>query len=260
MVEAFLPVRAHYPDVPLTGPAAIDFEYPFLLAALKELPNGFRFSALSHHLYVDRRGAPENAQRGYDSLRKFALARAIAQWSDHCEDRFIVSETNWPLVGTGVYSPVGAPYESPGKRRNDPSVSEDDYGHFMIRYLLIALCSGLVDAVYWWRLVARGYGLVDDTDPQNWRERPAYRMLQFFLQSVGNSRFVRHETPGTASSVYWFDNPDGSHTGIAYTHGDAEAWELPPGEIQLFDSQGNRIDATNHTIQLHGEPIYIFAK
>jgi tRNA A-37 threonylcarbamoyl transferase component Bud32 len=259
MMEAFLPVRAHFPEVPITGPAAIDFEYPFLLAALKELPDGLRFSALSHHLYVDRRGAPEHKQAGYDSLRKFALARAIARWSGHCDDRLIISETNWPLAGTGVYSPVGAPYQSPGERRNDPSVSEDEYGHFMIRYLLIALCSGLVEAVYWWRLVARGYGLVDDTDPANWRERPAYRMLQFFLQSVGTSRFVRRETPGPASAVYWFDNPDGTHTGIAYAHGDPEWWPIPPGDTRVFDSEGNRVEMSADTIKLQGEPVYIFA-
>ena len=165
----------------LMGPAVIDFEYHYLMAILRQLPRDFRFQALSQHLYVDRRGAPENRQGPFAAGEKFALARAIAAWAPACEPRLIVSEVNWPLLGTGVWSPVGSPYETPGLRRNDPSVTEQDYADYLIRYLLIALCSGLVERVYWWRLVARGFGLVDDTAPGAWRRRPAYHQLRCFL-------------------------------------------------------------------------------
>ena len=179
-----------YPQITFMGPACIDFEYPFVVAALKQIPENSRFGALSHQLYVDRRGAPENRQGGFSALEKFALARAIARWSTSCEDRFIVSEVNWPIDGTGEYSPVGSPYVSPGERLRDPSVSEDEYADYMLRYLCMAICSGMAERVYWWRLVARGFGLVDDTDHNGWRKRPAFEMLKVFLNATAGSTYT----------------------------------------------------------------------
>ena len=178
-----------FPQITFVGPSCIDFEYAFLVSALNQLPENTSFGALSHQLYVDRRGAPENRQGGFSALEKFALARAIARWSTSCEDRLIVSEVNWPLLGTGEYSPVGSPYVSPGERLNDPSVTEDQYADYMLRYLCMAICSGMVERVYWWRLVARGFGLVDDTDVGNWRKRPAFEMLKEFLKKTDGKIF-----------------------------------------------------------------------
>ena len=192
---------SQYPKITFSGPAVIDFEYPYTVAALAYLPEGFSFGALSHHLYVDRRGAPENRQGRYAALEKFAWGRAIARQSKRCEDRFIVSEVNWPIERTGVYSPVGSPYVSPGPRYNDPSVSEDDYADYMVRYLLIALCSGIVERVFWWRLAAYGYGLVDDSNEEQWRERPAYKMLKQFLAWVGDATFVKRMELDDAGTV-----------------------------------------------------------
>jgi tRNA A-37 threonylcarbamoyl transferase component Bud32 len=189
LVASISVLRSAYPELTLTGPAVIDFEYPCVMAALDCLPAGFSFGALSHHLYVDRRGAPENRQGRFAALEKFALGRAIARVHRHCCDRLIVSEVNWPLRGTGVYSPVGSPYVSAEPRRNDPSVSEDEYADYMIRYLLIALCSGMVERVFWWRLVAYGFGLVDDSNETQWRERPAFKMLKVLLEWVGKTTY-----------------------------------------------------------------------
>ena len=236
-------LRAKYPELTLTGPSVIDFEYPYVLAALDRLPSGFRFCALSHHLYVDRRGAPENRQGRFSSLEKFVLARAIARWSAHCEDRLVVSEVNWPIEGTGVYSPVGSPYVSPGPRFGDPSVSEDDYADFMVRYLLIALCSGMVERVYWWRLVAYGYGLVDDSNDEQWRERPAFDALKTLLKWVGDATFEsRHELNGDGAVGFAFKREDGSQFCVAYTPKGVCEVELPAGGKQ---------------VKLSGRPVYV---
>ncbi len=78
-------------------------------------------SALSHHLYVDRRGAPENPQGPFGTVEKLALAardRAARPAPSACG----VTEMNWPLAGTGAYSPVNRALRAPragadGRRR-----------------------------------------------------------------------------------------------------------------------------------------------
>ena len=193
------PVRAsliQYPEAKITGPACIDFEPHALAALLELLPADFRFHALSQHLYVDRRGAPENAQGPFDLVGKCALLRAYARAHRFADDRLIVSETNWPILGTGVWSPVNSPYETLDPRQNDPSVSEEDYAAYMARYFLLALASGHVSRVYWWRLAARGFGLIDDTDPAAWRPRPAFHALHVLLEKLGDATFSKKlETP-----------------------------------------------------------------
>lgn len=193
-----------YPQIPLWGPAGIDFEFPRILPLLDRLPEGMRWSAYTHHLYVDRRGAPENGQSGYDTVGKLAMARAVARLHPACEDRVVVSEVNWPLAGTGVWSPVGSPYQSPGPRHNDPSVDEDTYADYMRRYFLLALCSGMADRVYWWNLAAHGFGLIDDRAEGGWRPRPAYHVFKELVEKMREATFVEREGDG-AEARYRFE-------------------------------------------------------
>ena len=193
------PVRSsliQYPEAKITGPACIDFEPHALGALLDRLPRDLPFHALSHHLYVDRRGAPENFQGPFDTVGKCALLRAYARTHGFADDRLLITEVNWPLLGAGVWSPVNSPYETLDPRQNDPSVDEETYAAYLARYLLLTLASGHVRRVYWWRLAARGFGLVDDADPAAWRPRPAFFALQTLLQKLSGAVFARRlETP-----------------------------------------------------------------
>jgi hypothetical protein len=258
LVEGVSVFRERYPKVLFTGPAVIDFEYPYVAAALKELPDGFDFDALSQLLYVDRRGAPENRQGRFAALEKFALGRAIACHSPKCGDRFIVSEVNWPLEGTGVYSPVGSPYVSPGPRYNDPSVSEDEYADYMLRYLLIALCSGLVERVFWWRLVAYGYGLIDDSNDGNWRERPAFKALESFMRWVGDARFIeRQELNDNGAVGFMFEEKGGNRFMLAYTCTGRAEVALPDGAHSAKDVMGESVKLNDGRIELIGRLVRI---
>lgn len=257
MTRAVATVSEWAADVRFMGPAVIDFEMPDVVGALAHVSPGLHFSALSHHMYVDRRGAPENRQGRFSALEKFALARAIARWSDACDDRLIVSEVNWPLEGTGVYSPVNSPYESHGVRYNDPSVSEDDYADFMLRYLLMALCSGMVERVYWWRLVARGFGLVDDSDSDNWRERPAYSMLRVFLDAVQFASFVGKTTPEPGCHVFTFEGADGQRFALAYCQ-DGQCDIAVPFALQSVQTAlGQTVAWEGGRVTLTGRPVYL---
>ena len=263
LLEATVEAAARFPGVRFTGPAVIDFEYPYLMAALRNVPDGLRFHALSHHLYVDRRGAPENRQNGFSTLEKLALARAIARRSPHCEDRLIVSEINWPLKGTGVYSPVGSPYESPGPRFNDPSVGEQEYADYMVRYLLIAISSGLADRVYWWRLAARGFGLVDVTD-EEMRPRPAYRALQHLLGTLGDSTFVKritipaeHRKIRDSLCLLEFRRGDGEYVVVAYTAGSPCDVDVPFAFERATDAKGNPLESRGSSVRVSGTPLFL---
>lgn len=207
------PVRSsliQYPDARITGPACIDFEPHALAALLERCPPDLRFHALSHHLYVDRRGAPENRQGPFDTVRKCALLRAFARAHRFPDDRLLVTEVNWPLAGTGPWSPVTSPYETLDPRQNDPSVSEEDYAAYMARYLLLTLASGHVSRVYWWRLAARGFGLIDDTQPAAWRPRPAFQLLKDMLARLDGATFSQQ-----------LDTPDGEFA-LEFTRPGAE--------------------------------------
>lgn len=186
-----LEAKKRFPHIHLTGPACIDFDLHSLPALLGEIPKA-SFDALSQHLYVDRRGAPENAQGQFDTVSKCALHRAFARAYKCGNEKIIVSEVNWPLLNTGPWSPVGLLFPNSGPWESPPSVSEDDYAKFMIRYWLLSVASGHVSRLYWWRLSARGYGLIDDTGtPDKWRPRPAFYALKQWIRALSDARFER---------------------------------------------------------------------
>jgi len=271
LMDAVMEAASRFPEVKFMGPAVIDFDYPFLMGALRNLPASLRFGALSHHLYVDRRGAPENPQGMFSALDKFALAKAIAVWSGLCGDKVIISEVSWPLKGTGVFSPVGSPYESPGPRHNDPSVSEDDYADYMLRYVLIALCSGMIERVFWWRLTARGFGLLDDTDAARWRARPAYHALRYFLATLGDGTFLekpdarnglsRQDLPRAEGvHLFMFQRPRGDKVCMAYSSAGRLDVMLPFDCMEVRDALGKPLEpgADRRTISVSGRPVYAF--
>ena len=129
---------------------------------------GLQFDAVSSLLYVDRRGAPENRQLGFDTVDKVLLLKAIAETSRNCPSgRSVITEVNWPLR-EGPHSPAG----------RDVAVDEELQADYLVRYFLLALTTGAVEAAYWWQLIARGYGLIDPGSHGLRRRRPSYVALR----------------------------------------------------------------------------------
>lgn len=254
LLEPIIDLKAAYPALQWMGPAGIDFEYPYVAATLSAVPTGFCFDALSHHLYVDRRGAPENRQGRFNSLDKFALARAVANASGACRDRLVVSEVNWPLADTGVYSPVCSPYLFSGQRVGAPNVHEADYARYMVRYLLQAACSGFVERVYWWRLAAHGFGLVDER-AEPWRLRPAYHAWNRLVEVVGDATFVRNVPVGDTAYLHLFRRPDGEQVGVGYAWRESERSEIPLACERAEWMDGTPLESI--PTQLTGDPVYL---
>ena len=237
-------LRRQYPELTILGPAVNDFEYHYYPPLLARL--GDRIDGLSSHLYVDRRGAPENFQGRFSLLEKCALGRAMAEV--HGRRGFYVTETNWPLQGTGEYSPLAGAYTPRGYAESPLHVDEETYAAFMIRYALISLASGMVERVWWWRLAARGYGLVDDVG--DFRPRPAWAALVQFHRAVGRERFLRREE--RAGAVWWhFEKCTVVHA-LAPT-----VVVMPEDGVAATDLQGRPLTvAPGQPLALAGAPVY----
>ena len=249
MAPAFV-LQEQYPHIKLTGPACIDFEYLPVIAALKSLPKGKVFSALSHLLYVDRRGAPENPQGPFSTLEKCTLLKALTKISPQCEEKVIISEVNWPVENTDIWSPIVCPYVTPKWRAKPSGETDNNYANFMLRYIAIAICSGHVEQVFWWRLSAKGYGLVDDQN--EFTPRPAFNALQYFLVRLGDATFIKKWPSAKDTYVLEFHNAT-QQILMAWTTKN-ESQELAEFDAQkVYDRDGNSIKST----VISEAPIYL---
>ena len=178
LLEQAEAVRADFPGVKFAGPGIIDFEPA---TWIRGLINRRRFSldAASALLYVDRRGGPFGTQYGFFNLaRKLHLWKAVMAVSPRCRRRghtpLFITEYNWPLQGSGDFSPTS----------ENEEVDEDTAAIHLRDYLQVTQDSGLVTRSYFWQLVQRGFGLVDDSSGQL-RKRPAFTVMQKIIQGTG---------------------------------------------------------------------------
>ncbi len=198
-----------YPGVEILGPGVIDFEYQATLAALQRRRPSVEFDAVASLLYVDRRGAPENPQMGLDTIGKVTLLKAICDTARHGSPRSWITEVNWPLW-EGPHSPAG----------RSVSVDEETQANYLTRYYVLALTTGLVERIYWWRLAARGYGLSTFEPDGALRLRPSYWALKTMqTQLNGATSLGPVESPG-GTYVFRFEANGGERL---------VAWALEPG-------------------------------
>lgn len=178
MMAAAAPAREANPAIRWLGPPVIDFEYYFTAHFLAE-PRPFDFDGIAALLYVDRRGSPDNLQYGhFDLARKILLLRAVVQTSSHPDAPIHLTEFNWPLLGSGKHSPAGEHVQT----------DEEGQARYLALYFLTAAATGQVASAFWWQLVARGYGLLDEDDA--WTERRSFRAFRHLLART-RGRVVR---------------------------------------------------------------------
>ena len=227
LVETATPIlRRHRPDALIVGPAVIDFEFNQLSAALN-IPRGrIRFDVVSSLLYVDRRGAPENRQLGFDTVDKVTLLRAIADTS-HCgAPRAWITEMNWALK-EGPHSPTG--------RRS--AVDEDTQANYLVRYFILALAAGFVERVYWWQILARGYGLIDVT-ARGFRRRPSFDALATFVREIEGAWSLGPLATPPSALLYRFQRVDDEVVVGWTTDGHAARVQVPGRIVRVIDRDG----------------------
>ncbi len=227
--------------VNLVGPAVIDFEFHLYPVTLKQIP----FDVVSTLLYVDRTGAPEQAQWGFTLEKKITLLRAIIE-STPCRGRECwITEFNWPLQGMGPYSPA------PGK----PCVSEEDQANYLVRYFLICLTSGAIQRVYWWQLAAKGYGLVDPL-VSPWRRRPSFLAFKTLIKFMEGSVFWGRVFHPEAWILLFRRSQQ--NFAVGWTKQGAIEYDFGFPVEAVWDRDGNRLPPSSPRIKLEPRPKYVF--
>ena len=216
LVDVAADVLRRHAGVELLGPAVIDFELHATVAALNACRD-VGFDVLASLLYVDRRGAPENTQLGFDTVGKVVLLQAIAETSAGVAPRSWITEVNWPLW-EGPHSPAG----------KSVSVSEEVQADYLARFYLLALTTGLVERVYWWQVVARGYGLIapgDDGAPL--RRRPSFAALATLGRELDGAELLGRLEAPPGAHLFHFRRPDGGETVAGWSAGEPCRGRLP---------------------------------
>jgi len=167
-----------FPTITLLGSSVIDFEYYFSIRTLFNFYS-LKFDQFSSLLYVDRRGAPENTQMGFDLTKKLHLLHSLLRLSRKSNNEIVITETNWPITNTAPYAPTS---------END-CVSLDAQANYLVRYYLLALASGVVKNVYWHQLIAPGYGLIDDRNDQ-FIKYPSFSAMKTMIKHLQGAKFV----------------------------------------------------------------------
>lgn len=227
--------------VKIIGPAVIDYEFHLYPIILKNIA----FDKITSLLYVDRRGAPENTQFGWDTSRKVALLKAVVDGCLKAKRDVWITEMNWPLKGREKYSPAAG-------RVN---VTEEEQANFLVRYFILVLASGFVERVYWWQLAAPGYGLIDNS-AKNWRRRPAFFALKCMAQRLESTIFVER-IPHPKAFIFLFREEKGFFAVCWTKEGTAE--HIFPQRIRKVENRdGEEIVLKSDRIRIGPAPRYVY--
>jgi len=216
--------------VEILGPAVIDFEHHVTAAVLNLKRPGLSFDAVSSLLYVDRRGAPENRQAGFDTVDKVVLLQAIADTARNAAGRCFVTEVNWPL-SEGPHSPAGRAV----------AVDEETQADYLARYYLLTLGTGLVERVFWWQLIAKGYGLMDPGNPAKPRRRPSFHALRTLIRELDGTHLEAVLPAPEPARLYLFRRPDGMAVVAGWSAGGPASAMLPSPPAGVCSREGEAL-------------------
>jgi hypothetical protein len=231
--------------VEVLGPPVIDFEFQSLAALVNWRTPDLHFDVVSSLLYVDRRGAPENRQMGLDTVDKVTLLRAIADTGRNCSGRCWITEFNWPLW-EGPHSPAG----------KTVSVGEEVQADYLVRYYLLALGTGLIERAFWWRLIARGYGLIAPSSDGTLRRRPSWYALRTLIERVDGATFIGPLPAPAGAFLYSFRRNEGDVV-VGWSVQRGMRATLPRAAVAAISRDGEAVSLADGTeVELGPSPMY----
>lgn len=228
-----------FPNITLIGSGVIDFEYHFTAHTLFNRFK-YKYDGVSSLLYVDRRGAPENTQMGFNLPDKIAFLSTMVWISPKSKQKLHITETNWPITGTAPYAPTSE-YEC---------IDEESYANFMLRYYMLSFASQQVDSVSWHQLIAPGYGLVDNR--KEVKKRLAFTTYKFMVSNLKDAQFLRLDIKREYYILQCLVNDI-----LLQVH-----WSLKPTTLKNEDfftvySRDGKI-IKDETLEIGSSPIYIY--
>ena len=239
LARAALEVLRSRPGLEAFGPAVIDFEPQALAGLLNLRRRDFALDGVASLLYVDRRGAPENRQLGFDAVGKALLMKAIADTARNARGRLWVTEVNWPLW-EGPHSPAG----------KSVAVSEQEQASYLARYYLELLATGQVERIYWWQLVARGYGLICPEENGQLRRRAAFRALAELARRLPGATSLGPLPSPTGTRLYRFRLADGHKLAVAWSTGPGpQKLTLPRPAQAAFELEGAALGPQGESVE-----------
>ncbi len=228
-----------FTNIQLVGSGVIDFEYHFTAHTLFNLYK-YKYDGVSALLYVDRRGAPENAQMGFSLSDKIALLSTMVWLSPKTQQKLHITETNWPITKTAPYAPTS----------EHECVSEDLYVDYMLRYYLLAFASQQVDSVSWHQLIAPGYGLVDNRE--GIKKRSAFQVYKYMYQNLKNAQFLRLDIKRGHYILQCLVNNQ-----LLQIHWSVKSATLKNEEyFEVYTMEGKLLEES--ILEISSSPIYIF--
>ena len=162
--------KAEFNSINLLGGNIIDFELPYYIRSLFHCSSIF-YNGVATQLYVDRRGAPENKQFGFDTISKINFYSLIMRASRKSHNNLYITEVNWPIENMESWAPA----------QGECMVSEPLQAAYLVRYYLMMIATGRVTKCYWHQLVAPGYGLVNNLGGELLK-RDAYYCYKFLIK------------------------------------------------------------------------------
>jgi hypothetical protein len=223
----------------------IDWE-PHAAAGYLGLAGMPRFDALASLLYVDRRGAPERRQAGFDALRKATFLAALAEVAPACGPRSWITEVNWPLW-EGPHSPAGRAV----------SVDEETQASYLVRYFVPLLASGRVERIFWWQMIARGYGLIAPEADGTLRRRPSWRAMATMLRQLGGAACEGPLRAPAGARLYRFRGADGAAIVVGWAvEGEVEV-EVPGEILGAVDRDGTPVAPQSDATRLGPSPLFL---
>ena len=239
--------ETHFPHLKLLGSSIIDFELPNVTRSLFHL-KPIKYDGVASLLYVDRRGAPENKQFGFDLIGKISYFHSLMSASTKSRNALWITETNWPLSHTEPFAPA----------MGDCMVNEEQQARYLVRYYLLMFASGKVTACFWHQLVAPGYGLVDNRiDSSNTiRKRKAYYSFKLLITLFQQATVSHFEQNKNGLYRLTISNTQGDITAV-WSNDHAVDCKIDTHQ-SVIDMIGNPIEPdANHVINVNGDVSYI---
>ena len=228
--------------IKLLGGNIIDFDIPFFARTVFHFKSLF-YDGVATQLYVDRRGAPEHTQFGFDTLAKIRTYAALVNASLKTSNEIYITEVNWPLSNFAPWAPA-----------KTYLIKESLQPSYLVRYYLLMLASGKIKKCYWHQLIAPGYGLVNNLN-QKIVKRDAYYSFKYLIKilSGGKTKKLLRE-----KNLFCFivEKDDVMIEAIWSSKG-IVSFKTDPSQL-IFDMRGKKIQTkSSPVIDITGDVIYL---